>query len=82
MLRLVPSTEAMLVYDNAVCLAQGLLSTKVIHKQDRLAAVNRGHELYSSYAPAAAAGQQAEPEAAAASRASTSGRITITYSYR
>ena len=67
---------------------QGLLSTKVVHKQDRLSAVNRAHELYASYAPA----ERSQPEeataaacamsAAAASPASTSGRITVNYSYR
>ena len=44
--------------------------------------MNRSHELYSSYAPAAASPQHAEPEAVPAPQASTSGRITITYSYR
>ena len=64
---------------------QGLLSTKVVHKQDRLSAVNRAHELYAAHAPA----ERAQPDqaaaadpAAAADAASTSGRISVTYSYR
>lgn len=29
---------------------QGLLTTKQVHKQDNISAVNRGHELYSAAA--------------------------------
>ncbi|BDA49270.1 Eukaryotic translation initiation factor 2D [Coccomyxa sp. Obi] len=59
---------------------KGLLTTKVVHKQDKLTAINRGHKLYTAFAP------KERSEAAAASgspSASTSGNtITVTYSYR
>ena len=66
---------------------QGLLSTKVIHKQDKLASVNREHELYHAHAPssAASAAPSCTPAAAktpAADVPSSSGRITVSYSYR
>lgn len=61
----------------ASCFLQGLLTTKVIHKQDKLTAVNRSHELYTSYAP------REQAAASSSSAASTSGsKITVTYSYR
>ena len=61
----------------ALCFLQGLLTTKVIHKQDKLTAVNRSHELYTSYAP------REQAAASNSSAASTSGsKITVTYSYR
>lgn len=59
---------------------QGLLTTKVVHKQDKLTSVNRTHELYTSFVPKERSDSAA---AAAASAASTSGgRISISYSYR
>lgn len=59
---------------------QGLLTTKVVHKQDKLTAVNRGHKLYTAFAPK----ERSEAAAAIGSdSASTSGNtITVTYSYR
>lgn len=66
--------------DHRACRMQGLLTTKVVHKQDKLTAINRGHELYTTFAPR----ERSEGAAAAGSAsASTSGNtITVTYSYR
>ena len=68
--------------------AQGVLGLKVIHKQDKLVSVNRGHELYQAHtadavpagasSSASASGAAARPEAAP----SSSGRISVSFSYR
>ncbi|CAL8464144.1 g3679 [Coccomyxa elongata] len=59
---------------------KGLLTTKVVHKQDKLTAVNRGHELYTAFAPRE---RSAGAAAAGSASASISGSIiTVTYSYR
>ncbi|CAL5226777.1 g9634 [Coccomyxa viridis] len=67
---------------------KGLLTIKVIHKQDKLASVNREHKLYLGHtsAPAPAGATSAPSASAAAARAdaapSSSGRITVSFSYR
>ena len=68
--------------------AQGVLGIKIIHKQDKLVSVNREHELYQAHtadASPAGASSSASPSAAAAraeAAPSSSGRISVTFSYR
>ena len=68
--------------------AQGVLGIKIIHKQDKLVSVNREHELYQAHtASAALAGDSSSASvSAAAARTeaapSSSGRISVTFSYR
>ena len=68
--------------------AQGVLSLKVIHKQDKLVSVNRAHELYQAHtagaAPAGASSSASASAAAARTEAapSSSGKISVSFSYR
>ena len=59
---------------------QGLLTTKVVHKQDKLTAINRGHKLFTAFTPEE---RLVATAAVGSPSASTSGNtITVTYSYR
>ncbi|CAK0786334.1 hypothetical protein CVIRNUC_009547 [Coccomyxa viridis] len=66
----------------------GVLGIKIIHKQDKLVSVNREHELYQAHtadASPAGASSSASPSAAAVraeAAPSSSGRISVTFSYR
>ena len=82
------TTKQMPAAPNPPMPAQGVLGIKIIHKQDKLVSVNREHELYQAHtadASPAGASSSASPSAAAAraeAAPSSSGRISVTFSYR
>lgn len=63
---------------------QGLLTQKVIHKQDHISAINRSSDLYHRVAPSRATPQSMAAGATAASSSPQShhGNIEVSYRYR
>ena len=90
--RILDGSEAVVIQWPSLVPSQGLLAQKVIHKQDHISTVNRGHELYSAAGASQAAGlsngteQRGGPDAAKASTSGSSpepsARVEVSYCYR
>lgn len=57
---------------------KGLLTQKLVHKQDHIAAINRAHALYTAFAPAAQDAAPAAPAPAGKGATPKAGLATIT----